>query len=85
MTTTVRLEPGLEKRLAALAKITGRTKSYYLRQALIEKIEDMEDIYIAGKRLEEDDGYRISLEDAMKKHGITKKDLKEVSLDDLED
>ena len=73
MTTTVRLEPGLEKRLAALAKITGRTKSYYLRQALIEKIEDMEDIYIAGKRLEEDDGYR------------TKKDLKEVSLDDLED
>jgi RHH-type transcriptional regulator, rel operon repressor / antitoxin RelB len=31
---------------------TGRTKSYYARQAIVEKIEDLDDIYLAEQTLE---------------------------------
>ena len=62
----LRLPPELEKRLTDLAAKTGRTKSYYARQALIEYIEDMEDVYLAEQRLEEDDGSRISLADVLR-------------------
>jgi RHH-type rel operon transcriptional repressor/antitoxin RelB len=47
----VRLSPEIEKRLERLAKRTGRTKTSYAREAIIEHIEDLEDIYIATKRL----------------------------------
>lgn len=49
---SVRLDPELEKRLDLLAEITGRSKSYYVRQLLEEHIEDLEDRYIAEHRLE---------------------------------
>ena len=39
----IRLEPEIEKRLAALAKKTGRTKTFYARQAIIEQIQNLED------------------------------------------
>ena len=52
MTVSVRFDEEIENRLAVLAKQTGRTMSYYIREAVIEKLEDMEDIYIAEKRLE---------------------------------
>jgi len=41
---SVRLDKDLEARLDKLAKETGRSKSYYARQAIEEKIQDMEDI-----------------------------------------
>ncbi len=49
---SVRLPEELEQRLEALAKATGRSKTYYVRAALIEKIEDMEDLYLAEAVLE---------------------------------
>ncbi len=49
---SVRLPAELEQRLEALAKATGRSKTYYVREALIEKIEDMEDLYLAEAVLE---------------------------------
>ena len=52
MSISIRLGDDIEKRLTDLAKITGRTKSYYVREAVIEKLEDLEDIYIAERRLE---------------------------------
>lgn len=52
MATTLRLDDDLEARLAALAQLTGRTKAYYIRTAIAEKIEEMEDVYLAEKRLE---------------------------------
>jgi RHH-type transcriptional regulator, rel operon repressor / antitoxin RelB len=45
----LRLPADIEKRLADLARKTGRTKSYYAREAIIEHIEDLEDIYLAEK------------------------------------
>lgn len=49
---SVRLGEELEQRLEALAKATGRSKTYYVREALIQKLEDMEDIYMAEAVLE---------------------------------
>ena len=48
----IRLPEKIEKRLARLAKRTGRTKTYYAREAILQHIEDLEDIYLAEKRME---------------------------------
>ena len=49
---TVRLPEEIEARLQALAKATGRSKSYYARQAIVEKLEEMEDAYVGAAVLE---------------------------------
>jgi RHH-type rel operon transcriptional repressor/antitoxin RelB len=49
----IRLDPEIESRLERLAKKTGRTKTYYAREAILEHLEDLEDIYLASHRLEE--------------------------------
>ena len=46
----VRLPQEMEKRLNVLSRKTGRTKSFYIRQALEEHLEEMEDAYLAEKR-----------------------------------
>ena len=48
----IRLPAEIEQRLDALAKRTGRTKTYYAREAILYYIEDMEDVYLAIQRLE---------------------------------
>jgi RHH-type rel operon transcriptional repressor/antitoxin RelB len=47
----LRLPPEVEKRLDALAKKTGRTKSFYAREAILRHIEDLEDYHLARRRL----------------------------------
>ena len=47
----LRLPPELEARLTALAEKTGRTKSFYARQAILEHLDDLEDLYLAEQRL----------------------------------
>lgn len=64
----LRLPPDIEARLDALAKKTGRTKSFYAREAILEHIEDLEDAYIAEERIRADTGERISLEEIMEKY-----------------
>jgi len=49
---SVRLPKDIEKRLDYLAKETGRTKTYYVKEALVEHIDDLEDAYLALSRLE---------------------------------
>jgi len=68
----LRLPPDIEKRLANLAKKTGRTKSFYAREAILEHLDDLEDLYLAKKALEEG-GKRIPLEDLMKEYGLADK------------
>ena len=46
----VRLPQEMEKRLNVLSRKTGRTKSFYIRQALEEHLEEMEDVYMAEER-----------------------------------
>jgi len=47
----IRLDTDTEKRLDSLAKKTGRTKTFYAREAILEHLEDLEDIYLATQRL----------------------------------
>ena len=48
----LRLSNEIETRLSALALKTGRTKTYYARQAILSFIDEMEDTYLAIDRLE---------------------------------
>ena len=41
----IRLPSDVEKRLAALAAKTGRTKTFYAREAILEYLDDLEDLY----------------------------------------
>jgi RHH-type rel operon transcriptional repressor/antitoxin RelB len=53
MATSIRLDPAIEQRLDYLAAQTGRTKAYYLREIIKQGLEDVEDIYLADKALED--------------------------------
>ena len=57
----LRLPPEMEKRLAALAKRTGRTKSFFAREAILRHIDDIEDYHLARRRLARTAG-RVTLE-----------------------
>jgi RHH-type rel operon transcriptional repressor/antitoxin RelB len=48
----VRLPSEIENRLQVLADATGRTKTYYVREAILEHLEDLEDYYLASEVLE---------------------------------
>jgi len=49
---SIRLDPGIERRLADLAQRSGRTKSYYARALIEENLEELEDRCRAEARLE---------------------------------
>ncbi|GAB4124759.1 MAG: TraY domain-containing protein [Gammaproteobacteria bacterium] len=52
MPTTIRLKPEIEARLDLLARETNRSKTFYLRRLIEDNLDDLEDIYLAEKRLE---------------------------------
>ena len=61
----IRLPEEIENRLAELAAKTGRTKTYYVREAILEHLDDMEAKYLAIERLEKG-GKRWSLDELEK-------------------
>ena len=69
----LRLPQSIEKRLEQLARRTGRAKSYYVRQAILLHLEELEDIYLAERALKRiragKDGV-ISIEKVMKRYGM---------------
>jgi RHH-type rel operon transcriptional repressor/antitoxin RelB len=50
--TAVRLPDELFARLQALSARTGRTATYYIREAVEEHLDDLEDFYLAEQVLE---------------------------------
>lgn len=46
----VRRRELIERRLNALAEITGRTKTTLAREAILEFVEDLKDFYLAEAR-----------------------------------
>jgi len=69
----IRLPPEIEQRLSALAEATGRAKSFYVREALIEYLGDLEDLYLAEQRLLDLRAAKtvpLPLEDVMRAHGL---------------
>ena len=71
--TCVRLPDEIYDRLKALAAKTGRSATYYIREAIEEHLEDLEDIYLAEKALEDIRAGRvktISLDEMSKRLGL---------------
>ncbi len=50
---SIRLSAEVEQRLEILAKETHRPKSFYVREALERSLDEIEDIYLSEKRLED--------------------------------
>lgn len=48
---SLRLPENLSRRLTRLAKRTGRSKTFYMVEALQEHLDDLEDLYLAEQRL----------------------------------
>jgi len=70
-TLALRLPPEIEKRLDALARKTGRSKSFYAREAILEHLEDLEETYLAQEALEEhvaSGGRTISTEELLARY-----------------
>ncbi len=47
----IRLDADTENRLDRLARKTGRTKTFYAREAILQHLDDLEDIFLATQRL----------------------------------
>lgn len=69
----VRVPEEIEKRLETLAKSTGRTKTYYVRKAIEEYLDDLEEIYLVEKVREDIRSGKektIPLEEVVKQYGL---------------
>ena len=69
----LRLPPDIEARLEVIANRTGRTKSFYAREAILEYLEDLEDLYLAEQSYAEhlvDPSKTVSLEEMIERHGL---------------
>ncbi len=69
----IRLPPEVESRLDALARATGRTKTFYAREAILEYLDDMEDLYLAEQRLTDIRAGKtqpVPLDEVMKRYGM---------------
>lgn len=67
----IRLPQSIEKRLEKLARRTGRTKTYYAREAILRHLEDLEDLYEAeraSKLIRSGKMHTIPLKKIMKRH-----------------
>ena len=71
----LRLPAELEQRLEDLAQKTGRTKSFYAREAIVEHIDDLEDMYLVRERLSDDPEY-VSFDEVVENLGLDPDELK---------
>jgi RHH-type rel operon transcriptional repressor/antitoxin RelB len=65
----IRLEQEIESRLEQLARKTGRTKTYYAREAILKHLEDMEDYYLGVEALQKT-GKLYSADEAKRELGL---------------
>ena len=69
----IRLPQSIEKRLEKLARRTGRTKSFYASEAILQYLEDPEDFSLAERALEgirKGEADAIPLKKVVKRHGL---------------
>jgi RHH-type rel operon transcriptional repressor/antitoxin RelB len=67
------LPDDISSRLQKLAQLTGRSKTFYMIEAIREHIDDLEDLYLAEQRLianRAGESQSIPLEDVMKRYGL---------------
>lgn len=51
MSVSLRLPSDLNERLSHLAEQTGRSKTFYMLEAIKQHLDDLEDLYLAEQRL----------------------------------
>lgn len=51
MTYSIRLPHEIEERLEKLSAQTGRNKAFYVKEAILDHLDDIEDVYLSEKRL----------------------------------
>jgi RHH-type rel operon transcriptional repressor/antitoxin RelB len=67
------LDPEVEQRLDHLAESTGRTKAFYLREMIVNGLDDLEDLYLAEQATIERRAGRLKsvpLEEVMRRYGM---------------
>lgn len=70
---SLRLPSELVERISQLAQNTGRSRTFYMQEAIKQHIEDLEDIYLAEQALVDirsGQSTTIALEDVMKRYGM---------------
>ena len=73
MSVSLRLPDDLNFRLGDLAAKTGRSKTFYMLEAIREHLDDLEDLYLAEQRLIEIRAGRsrtVSLDDVERELGL---------------
>ncbi len=70
---SIRLEEEIDQRLEFLASETGRTKTFYVREAIMEHLEALEDAFLADKvlaKVRSGEEKTFSLKDTMNSLGL---------------
>ncbi len=73
MAVSIRLPDDLNSRLSNLAVQTGRSKTFYMLEALKAHLDDLEDVYLAERELEAvraGKSKTVPLEEVMKQYGL---------------
>ena len=73
MPISLRLPTEVEDRLAALSTLTGRSKTCYATQAIVEHIDDLEDAHLPAAmhaRVRAGTEARTSLSDLLDEYGL---------------
>ncbi len=73
MAISLRLPADVEQRLAALAALTGRTKTFYATEAIVEHIDDIEDAHLSAEvrdNIRAGKEARIPLTDLLAEYGL---------------
>ena len=69
----LRLPPEIEDRLDALARRTGRSKDDHARDAILEHLENLEDLDVAEQRLaavRSGESDTVPLDDLLSRYGV---------------
>jgi RHH-type transcriptional regulator, rel operon repressor / antitoxin RelB len=73
MPMSLRLPADVEDRLTALATLTGRSKTFYATEAIVEHIDDLEDAHLSAEilaRIRAGAEDRIPLGDLLAEYGL---------------
>ena len=64
------LPPEMLERLENLAKVTNRSKAFYIKEALRTHLDDLEDGYLALQRLNDKNAKSLTAEELRKRLGL---------------
>lgn len=75
MPMSLRLPAQIEDRLAALSALTGRSKTFYAIEAIVEHIDDLEDAHLSAAvlaRVRAGTEARVPLNDLLDEYGLAR-------------